>query len=186
MAKEKEIPVTKKQLIAAAEDMNELMGLDPAIDPEGDEDEMIEEIKANVQYIEPQDLDNVEDPEEEFQEETVQTLRKLGIKLPGDKEEPEEEEEPEAQRDTSYHPKAKAGIIAFILDLIRMKGPVSKKRILKELVRRFPERDEKGMKNTVNIQVPGRITKKHGKILKKTVTSTGVVRWSMKKKKGTA
>lgn len=53
------------------------------------------------------------------------------------------------------------GVIATIIDCIETAGKkgVSKEDILQVLIADFPDRDEKSMKNTINVQVPGRITK---------------------------
>ena len=58
-------------------------------------------------------------------------------------------------------PKVKTGVIATIVSLVE-KAPeegITKKEILGELVRQFPDREEKALRNTVNSQVPWRINK---------------------------
>ena len=52
----------------------------------------------------------------------------------------------------------KPGVIAFIVECISTK-PISKASILKKMVKQFPDREEAKMKKTLNIQVPGRISK---------------------------
>jgi len=53
------------------------------------------------------------------------------------------------------------GIIATIVSSIEKSGRkgISKGQILEKLVELFPDREEKSMKNTINVQVPNRITK---------------------------
>jgi hypothetical protein len=55
----------------------------------------------------------------------------------------------------------KPGIIATIVTLIEKSGKkgITKEAILEELKEAFPDRDEKSMKNTINVQVPARINK---------------------------
>jgi hypothetical protein len=60
-------------------------------------------------------------------------------------------------------PKKEAGpgIIKTIITLIEKAGKkgITKEAILAELLETFPEREEKSMKNTINVQVPSRISK---------------------------
>ncbi|MFA5652428.1 MAG: hypothetical protein WC933_03620, partial [Candidatus Paceibacterota bacterium] len=60
-------------------------------------------------------------------------------------------------------PKKEAGpgIIKTIISLIEKAGKkgISKETILAELIEAFPDREEKSMKNTINVQVPARISK---------------------------
>lgn len=78
------------RLVAAAGELNEVMGLDPAIDVELDEEELEEAIKAEGDSIQPDD---------EYSEATLKVLKELDITAPedlepgGEGEEPEEEEE---------------------------------------------------------------------------------------------
>lgn len=57
------------------------------------------------------------------------------------------------------------GVIGTIIELLQKADenkPVSKDQILKELSKRFPDRDADGMKKTINIQLPTRIRKDKG------------------------
>lgn len=54
----------------------------------------------------------------------------------------------------------RVGIIDTILTTLRKatsKKPVTKKDILEVLTEKFPDREESGMKATINVQVPGRL-----------------------------
>jgi len=55
-------------------------------------------------------------------------------------------------------PPKKVGVLDAIHTAIVEKGPISKKDILAELVKKFPEREEKAMKNTINCQIGGKKT----------------------------
>jgi hypothetical protein len=52
----------------------------------------------------------------------------------------------------------KPGVIATIVELIKA-GPITKEQIVKQLAKRFPDRDAESMAKTVNVQIPGRIAK---------------------------
>lgn len=54
-----------------------------------------------------------------------------------------------------------AGVVAVIIELIEKAGQkgISKEQILEELIKRFPDRRPTSMKNTINVQVPTRISK---------------------------
>jgi hypothetical protein len=52
----------------------------------------------------------------------------------------------------------KPGVIAAIFEMIKG-APHSKAEILARLVAKFPDRDEKSMKATINVQLPGRMAK---------------------------
>lgn len=62
----------------------------------------------------------------------------------------------------------KPGIINTIVETIEKSGKkgVTKDEILNALKETFPDRDEKSMKNTINVQVPNRITKEKFKVVK--------------------
>ncbi len=50
----------------------------------------------------------------------------------------------------------KVGVIATIMEFIRSKGPVTKEEILAYLVKTFPDREEKSMKQTIQAQIGGK------------------------------
>lgn len=51
------------------------------------------------------------------------------------------------------------GVIASIQEYITNHGPISKPQILAKLKQRFPDRDAEAMTKTVNVQLPGRMSK---------------------------
>lgn len=55
----------------------------------------------------------------------------------------------------------KPGIIASIVEMVEKSGKkgVTKAEILDELIKRFPDRSEDSMRNTINVQVPARVNK---------------------------
>lgn len=62
---------------------------------------------------------------------------------------------------TSKHP----GVIASIVELLRnasSKQPITKDEIFAALVKRFPDRDEKKMKATLNMQLPAGLRAEKG------------------------
>jgi len=62
----------------------------------------------------------------------------------------------------------KVGVISAIVEIIEQAGKngITKQQILEKLQERFPDRDVKSMKNTVNVQVPNRISKEKCKLAK--------------------
>lgn len=62
----------------------------------------------------------------------------------------------------------KPGVIATIFTLIKTEGPISKEDILKKLGKAFPERETDSMMKTINVQVPGRMSKEKGVNIVKT------------------
>uniref|UniRef100_A0A6M3XMX7 Uncharacterized protein n=1 Tax=viral metagenome TaxID=1070528 RepID=A0A6M3XMX7_9ZZZZ len=61
----------------------------------------------------------------------------------------------------------KPGVIATILATLQNKGPITKEGILEVLVKEFPERSPVSMAKTINVQVPGRISKERGVVVEK-------------------
>lgn len=89
------------------------------------------------------------------------------------KEEAKEDDAPAEKKPKGKKPEkagepGKPGIIATIVSLIEGAGKkgISKQAILKELQADFPGRDEKSMKNTINVQVPARIRKERFELVK--------------------
>ena len=166
----------QKELVAVAEEMNEVMGLEPAIDTELPSKEgLIKEIKANATEIEPGD---------EFSKETQKMLEKLGVatedkspeKEVEDKEEPEEEEETEEiiEEDVKEKKTAKTekdvkekktkttkekscyghqvGSIGALIDDLVQEG-TSLESAVKTIMKKFPNRDERLATNKVKVHV---------------------------------
>lgn len=85
--------LTKEMLVRAAEELNEVLGLDPEINTKGDISELTEGLLDAATLIEPED---------ELSEETMRTIElvtQLAEEEPETEEEPEVEEEPEAEEE---------------------------------------------------------------------------------------
>lgn len=69
------------------------------------------------------------------------------------------------------------GVIATIFSLVEKSGKVgvSKEEILNNLIEQFPERAPDGMEKTINVQLPGRMSKEKGVKITKTEKNTFVL-----------
>ena len=92
-------------------------------------------------------LDLLESPKDEKEEPPTKTEKKATPKK-------EEKVKPVVK-------KKGTGVIATIVSLIEKSGKkgITKDEILEQLVEAFPDREKVSMKNTINVQVPNRITK---------------------------
>lgn len=67
---------------------------------------------------------------------------------------------------TSPEPEAKArGVIASIREFLEEaseESPISRDRLLEKLCQRFPERDARGMRNTIQTQLHNRLCREQG------------------------
>jgi hypothetical protein len=104
-----------------------------------------------------------EDEEDEEEEEDAEDA--------DDEDEDEEEEKPKSKKKVAKggkkgqaikkaESKNGKGVIGTIVECLQNASkdkPVTKEQILKKLVKEFPDREEKGMKATINIQVPSRL-----------------------------
>lgn len=64
--------------------------------------------------------------------------------------------------------KSKPGVITRIIEVLRAaskKSPVTREEILKDLVRSFPDREERAMRSTVGSQVPSALKTEKGLIV---------------------
>lgn len=131
---------------------------------------MVEEIKAASEEI---DVDDV------FTQRTADVLRALGVETKFNiKKEKKVSAKVKAKVKTKTIGKTKnkrvpvskqkktgvkkgVGVIAAILKIITDK-PTSKEGILKQLVKKFPDRVEDAMKKTINAQLPKRMAKEKG------------------------
>jgi len=94
-----------------------------------------------VDQVEPVSGTQEAEPQEEPQEDPEPRV-----------EEPEEKPKPQP----AARGKGKPGVIQSILETIREKGPVTKEQILEELTRRFPDRNTKSMRSTIQVQIGGK------------------------------
>ncbi len=157
-----ETPVAEvsKEARAVAAELNKVMKLDPALDPDTSKD-LTEEFREVCKEL---------DAKDELSDATRDYLTGLQIKLPA---KPAAEEAapkggrkggakaPKAKADKKPKGEKKPGVIAEILARLR-KGPATKEQILEHLVKAFPDREAESMKGTINVQVPGRISREQG------------------------
>ena len=117
---------------------------------EEEEDEEEGELPAedNAEEADPEAEEDLDDPEDEEGAEN-------GEEEPVLKQDKKKKEPPLGKKEKT------AGVITVIIELIEKAGQkgISKEQILEELIKRFPDRQPTSMKNTVNIQVPTRISK---------------------------
>lgn len=169
--------VNMNELKKLAEDLNKVLDPDPPIMTKvgTKKDDLIKAIKKASALLEERD-----NPTEKkgITKASEKTLIELGVKLPWaeaaeaageDKgkvnKEPAKKEVKGKGKETkkgSKNKERKPGVIATIQELITDKGPITKEKMLKELVKKFPDREEKSMKNTINVQVPNRMAKDKG------------------------
>lgn len=144
------------------------------------DDELTEDSLAILREIDWKEED-FEKEEEDDQVRVKKTLQDMGVWLNEEGEEEGEEEttsspttkkkapakkapatKAEKTKDEVPSTKEKApGVISTIVSLIEKAGQkgISKEELLKGLEETFPERTADAMKNTINVQVPGRISR---------------------------
>jgi len=147
-----------KDLIKAAEELNEVLGLEPSIVTKGSsEDNLISMLKEAAQLVEEGDG---------LSESTLVVLRNLTTEDEGHTE--HEQLKHATDKQGRSKGKRQKGVIATIVELIENAGKkgITKNQILEELKVRFPDRNPKSMKNTINVQVPGRISKERFTVIK--------------------
>lgn len=138
---EEEAPKSKKKSAKKAEAKAEKKGGKKSKAKDEDEDEEEEE-----------DEDEEEDDDEDEEEEpkSKKSSKKNGKKGGAKK----------GQKIQKAESKSGKGVIGTIVELLQGASkdkPITKETILKKLVKEFPDREEKGMKATINIQVPSRL-----------------------------
>ena len=77
---------------------------------------------------------------------------------------------PKAAKAAKVPTERKPGVISTILDILKAaseKAPVKKEDIVAKLAATFPDRDEDGMRKTVNVQVPTRLGSDKGVTVQK-------------------
>lgn len=171
--------MTKKEVVSVAKELNKVLGLDPQIDTKQDLETLKNLVLQAADLIEPEDkiskktttiIDELRkevamSEREEDEEEEVADIKDDSDEAEEDEEEGAEEEEEE---EIKTEPQKKSGVIASIAEMIEKAGKkgITKEEILTNLVKRFPERQEKSMKNTINVQVPNRIDREKFKVEK--------------------
>lgn len=97
-----------------------------------------------------------------FYKDTNKLREYLVGKLDGSAPAPEKKEKVDKpEKKEKKAKKVGGGVIAKIAELITAAGKkgITKEAILAELVKEFPDREEKSMKNTLNVQLPNRMSK---------------------------
>ena len=141
--------VTEAAIRAAAKDLSKNVPMEPPLDPTAD----LASLKADLAELAGSpDLDGVKDS---LSESTKKTLAALKPAKP-------------AAKKGGGGGKAKTprgeGVIATIAEILKKapKAGVTKAEIVAELSKRFPDRAPDSMTRTVNVQVPGRISREKG------------------------
>lgn len=183
---ETELETTKEEtpkfdrevLEEVAENLNKTLGLKPPIDIKLDDDDLVEAIREQSAEVgvDPKNgkvSDKViKSDRKALAPETWTFLEENGMldHLPkeeapapkkNDKKSEPKKEAP-AKKRGSATPGKGPGVLAAIQEIVTAataKEPAKKDAILAELVKRFPDRDEKSMKNTINVQLPARMAK---------------------------
>jgi hypothetical protein len=175
----------KTDLVRAAKELNKVLGLEPKIDIKQEASTIEKLILKAADLIEPEDKISKETAElitdlKAFAEETPDSADEEEEKEVSDtadeEEDVEDEEEAPPAKNTSKGKKtgkaeksaespgkkpAGPGVIATIVSLIEGAGKkgVTKEEILTVLTKAFPDKKAESMKNTINVQVPNRISK---------------------------
>ena len=135
-----------------------------------DEEEDVKE--AMVIETEETEEDEKEEEEEEFPEPKYTPAKKVEKKKEVEKEEVEKPVKAPikvvGKEKLVEKKEKKPGIISTIVDCVENSGKngISKEEILKVLVELFPDKNEGSMKNTINVQIPSRISKERFSIKK--------------------
>lgn len=119
-------------------------------EPEDEEEESEDEDSE-------EDGDEEDQPEDEEDEEVAPAAKTPAKKPPAKAGKPAAKEPAKAEKPKQAAPPKKVGVISTILECLAKAGkdkPVTKDEIVKVLVKKFPEREEKAMRSTVNSQVP--------------------------------
>ena len=172
-----------KKLIAMAEEINTVLGLEPKINVKAPAPTLTTKLTKAFELIMPEDdlsedtkagfremglgatkHEEEEEMEEEMEEEEEVEEIKKKTKSPIEKEDPKETPKETPKKATKKGP----GVIATIADVIEKGGTkgVSKEEILEVLVKTFPDKAKESMKNTINVQVPNRISKEKFVLIK--------------------
>lgn len=172
----------REVLESVAENLNKTLGLKPAIDLKQDDQDLFDAIKTESAEvgIDPKTSKVsdkvVKSDRKALAPETWTFLEENGMldHLPKEekpapkngKDKPAKEKAEkttgEGKKRGSATPGKGPGVLAAIQEILTAataKAPIKKDAILRELVKRFPDRDESSMKNTINVQLPSRMAK---------------------------
>ncbi len=176
----------KRDLVKAAKELNKVLGLEPKIDIKQEASTIEKLILKAADLIEPEDkisketaklimdlkafAEGTPDSADEEEEKEILDTADEDEDIEDEDEDIEDEDEEEAPpaKNTSKGKKtgkaekpANPGVIATIVSLIEGSGKkgITKEEILTALTKAFPDKKPESMKNTINVQVPNRISK---------------------------
>lgn len=138
---------TIENLKKGIDELNKKLGLDPQITytSESKKGELEDAIKECAGMIEKGD---------KISKDLTAVLEEMGCLPESLKEKPAKAKKQATEKGP--------GVISTIADLINEKGPITKDKILKELTKRFPDRDPDAMIKTINVQLPNRMSRERG------------------------
>lgn len=139
----------KKKPAAKRDDAIEDEDDDDFDEADDEDDDEFEDDEDDDDDLDDDDFEDDDEDEEEAKEEKKPAPKK-GVKA---------EAEPKKEKKKGKRP----GIIAtidVIIEKATQEEPVTKKDIIRELVKQFPDRDPTGMSSTVNTQVPSAVRKR--------------------------
>ena len=159
-------------------------------DSEDGDDESEDEDSEDEDGDDDEDSEDEDESEDEEEEKPAKKDKKSSKKAAKEEEseddesededgEDDEEEEKPSKKDKDGKKKGppksaggdgKPGIIASIVEFLQdatEEKPISKKKILEKLVKRFPDREADSMARTINVQVPNRIKNDKGLVVAK-------------------
>lgn len=142
---------------------------------EEDEDEDEEDEKPKKKSKKKDDDEDDDEDEEEDEDEDEKPKKKSKKKSKDDDDEDEEDEDDDEDdkksKKKAKKPKKSRGIIKTIIHLLTnkatKKNPITKKKVLKILEKKFPDHPSSGMWITVSVQIPNRLRVDKGIIVSK-------------------
>lgn len=148
----------------AAKELNESFSPEPPIkiNTKSTIASLTEEIRATIEILEKGDV---------ISEKMADVLSELEIDVPAAVKVGEAKKKPAEKKVASKKEPKGPGVISSIHEILMQKKPVSKEQIVAFLKKRFPEKEEKSMLNTIKVQLPGRMSNEKG--IKIQVTEDG-------------
>jgi len=155
-----------QQMQNAAKDLNEVLAPDPPIDLNQDMDAL------GKVLVEASQLLGTEPEPDIIQQNTADALQFLGVKFPknnvdilaNDKDAKTaevEKEKPVKEKKEKVVKEKKPGVIQTIFETLSA-GPATKDELLEVLTKTFPDKQADSMKNTISVQIPGRMSREKG------------------------
>lgn len=145
--------ISKEKLISAAKDINSIFEDADApikMDTKNTPDFLTKKIKAASEHLEDGDA---------LLQSTIDVLLELECDLPAKLKVKKAVKESKSKDEKKEKPAVAKGpgVIATIAEIVKTKGPITADGILTILVKKFPDREEKSMRNTIKIQLPNRM-----------------------------